>query len=340
MKIKNYLFLGTVFLFLFCLITRPEICKDGAIRGILLSSRVIIPSLFPFTVCILILQSMEFFEVLRFLTPVTKRFFSLTAGEFSLFLLSLLGGYPVGAKLLNEAEIDNKKAGIMLNYCVNAGPAFIISAVGFGILGSEKIGYILLSGHILSAIFLSIAFKFFMPPKTEENKKKKPLNLADSFVLSTAKASETVLSICAFVILFSTINAYIESFSIKPLLYILEVTNAVAQTKNIYLISFLLGFAGVSVWCQVIFSAKRIRINFPIFLLSRIIHGALSSLFTFAFVRLSGISVATFSNGKVIFKELFYSTAQLGVSMLVMVIIFIISLQSKKYAGKIIEDMI
>ncbi len=340
MKLKNILFSLITFFFLLCLIIEPEICKEGVIRGVLLSGRVIIPSLFPFTVCILILQGSAFFEIFEFLSPVTKRIFSLSAKEFSVFLLSMLGGYPVGAKLLSESSIEGKKASLMLNYCVNAGPAFIVSAVGFGILGSREIGYILLVSHILSAFILCFVLKFFMPETSEKKIKIKALSVADNFVLSTAKASETVFSICAFVILFSGINSYIESLSLKPVSFLLEVTNAVTKTNNIYLISFLLGFSGVSVWCQVMAAAKRIRINFPLFLLCRILQGVLSFVFTLLLVELTNIALPTFSNGKVFVSRVVYATPQLALSMLVMAIIFIISLQTKKYAGKITEDMI
>lgn len=340
MKLNNILFGISSFAFLVCLILKPEPCKEGVIRGILLCGRVIIPSLFPFTVCILGLLNSSFFDFFEFLSPITKKLFSLSGKEFSYFILSLLGGYPVGAKLLSESEIPKEKASFMLNYCVNGGPAFIVSAVGLGILSSKEMGYVLLLSHILSAVILCMALGPFMPVVTAKSQKVSGINPIDNFILSTSKASETILSICGFVILFSGINAYITRSPLKSISLLLEVTNAVTYTKNIYLISFLLGFSGVCIWFQVLSAAKGIKINFYLFILARVLQGALSSLFTALFVRLFNIALPTASNGKVFSVMTSYSGYALSLSMLVLAFVFIISLQTKKYAGKIIEDMV
>ena len=139
-------------------ITNPKVCTEGAVKGLLLSGRVIIPSLFPFTACVLFIMKSGGLSLLDFANPFTKRVFRLSPQQFSLMLLSFIGGYPVGGKLLNEAvksgKISKENAGIMLNYCVNAGPAFIVLAVGGGILGSKKIGYLLLLAHIICCLGL------------------------------------------------------------------------------------------------------------------------------------------------------------------------------------------
>lgn len=328
-----------VVVFIVLLFKEPEICKNGIIRGILLSGRVIVPSLFPIMVCLLFLQNANFFKLFDFLNPLTNKIFRLSSNEFCIFLLSLLGGYPVGAKLLSEADLDDKKATLMLNYCINAGPGFIVSAIGFGILKSKETGILLLSSHILSSFFLCFITSFFMPCTNIQNKKLQALNLSDNFVLSTYKASESIFSICSFVILFSGINAYFVGV-LKPLSFLLEITNAVTYTKNIYLISFLLGFSGICVWFQIFSSAKKIKINLLFFIISRLFHGVLSVGITWLLARIFGLSVQTISNGSVFVKNMVYSTPVLSLCLLIMAMIFIISLQTKKYAGKITEDMI
>ena len=44
----------------------------------------------------------------------------------------------------------------MLRFCVNAGPAFIISAVGAGMLGSVRMGVVLFAAHILASVLVGI----------------------------------------------------------------------------------------------------------------------------------------------------------------------------------------
>ena len=94
--------------FILLIIIKPEPCTDGAAKGLLLAGRVIIPSLFPFTACVLFIMKSGGLNIFGFAAPFTKRVFHISAELFSLMLLSLIGGYPVGAKLLNEAVKSGK----------------------------------------------------------------------------------------------------------------------------------------------------------------------------------------------------------------------------------------
>lgn len=344
---KKLLSLITAAAFIILVITNPKVCTAGAAKGLLLSGRVIIPSLFPFTACVLFIMRSGGLSLLGFTAPFSKRVFHLSPEQFSLMLLSFTGGYPVGAKLLNEAvksgRLTKENAGIMLNYCVNAGPAFIVLAVGGGILGSKKIGYILLVSHIAASLILSVIFGFFIkddniPPKNvAEN-----FGAADNFVSAVSDAASAVFSVCAYVILFSSVNEYMNLVSEKILFLkwvapLLEVTNAVTGMRNILIIAFLLGFAGVSVWCQILSMGKLIKINFAAFALSRAVHGLLSAVITAFILKAFGIAVTV--SAAVKFTPT-YSGIALSLSMLSMVIVLIISLFSEKRTGNILRDIV
>ena len=328
-------------------ITNPKVCTEGAVKGLLLSGRVIIPSLFPFTACVLFIMKSGGLNLLDFANPFTKRVFRLSPQQFSLMLLSFIGGYPVGGKLLNEAvksgKISKENAGIMLNYCVNAGPAFIVLAVGGGILGSKKIGYLLLLAHIISSLILSLVFGHFIKnDNTDSENTAESFSPADNFVVSVCEAASAIFSVCAYVILFSTVNEYMNCLSekISVLKYIsplLEVTNAVTGMRNIVIIAFLLGFAGVSVWCQIISMGKLIKINFAVFTLSRTAHGVLSAVITALLLKVFGIAVTVSASVK---YTPTYNGIVLSLSMLSMVIVLIISLFSKKRTGNILKDIV
>ncbi|MEE1161028.1 MAG: hypothetical protein U0K70_03100 [Acutalibacteraceae bacterium] len=333
--------------FMILVITNPKVCTEGAVKGLLLSGRVIIPSLFPFTACVLFIMKSGGLSLLDFANPFTKRVFRLSPQQFSLMLLSFIGGYPVGGKLLNEAvksgKISKENAGIMLNYCVNAGPAFIVLAVGGGILGSKKIGYILLLAHIISSLILSLVFGHFIKnDNTDSENTAESFSPADNFVVSVCEAASAIFSVCAYVILFSTVNEYMNCLSekISVLKYIsplLEVTNAVTGMRNIVIIAFLLGFAGVSVWCQIISMGKLIKINFAVFTLSRTAHGVLSAVITALLLKAFGIAVTVSASVK---YTPTYNGIVLSLSMLSMVIVLIISLFFKKKTGNILKDIV
>lgn len=350
MNLKKILPIFLAFNFIAMIISNPQVCKSGVTEGILLCGRVIIPSLFPFTVLVIFLIKIDFMRNLSFLNRPVRFIFGLNTDEFFIMLMSFIGGYPIGAKLINEAvkngSIIPTKARIMLNYCVNAGPAFIIGAVGNAILGAKILGNVLFVSHITSSLIFVLFFR--VSSKLQENKKQVKLicnNAVDSFTLSVSDAAASIISICAFVIFFFCVTSYINSLADKfaplnHLVYFLEITNAVNRTNNLYFISFLLGFGGISVWCQIFSCAKEIKINYSGFILCRIIHGLLSVLTTFVQLKIFNITVPTISNIKTLSFSHFHSTPAVSISMIIMCLVFILSLKKEKSVGKLLGDMV
>lgn len=340
-----------VIIFLIAIITSPKICTEGVARGIMLCGNVIIPSLFPFTVCVMIILNSGILSRLRFLEIFTEKLFCLTSEQFAVMLLSFIGGYPLGANMINELVKSNKisknNAKIMINYCVNAGPAFTVLAVGASVLSSKKLGYILLFSHILAAFILALAFRFMFDRKNIACSKTEPprsITFSDNIVLSTAKSASAIINICSYVILFSAITNYIDAFSkkiylLKYIKFILEVTVGITQTHNILLISFLLGFAGISVWCQVISVSTEIKPNIGWLALTRIFHGLISVIITAIILKLFKINITTAAHQMQNLRY-YYSGFSLSVSMLITVIVFLISITSKKSCGKILKDLV
>lgn len=316
----------------FLILKNPEICAKSAVSGLILCGRVIIPSLFPFTFCVLFILKSGLLQKLKI--PET----------LCVFLLSLIGGYPLGAKMIAESQIGRKNGANMLNFCVNAGPAFIILAVGNGVFSSQKIGILLFVSHILPSVILAVIFsKSLMPQKTKTSQK--AINFIDNFVLSAYESSNTLINISSFVILFSVFTSYINHFSqnlpfFKPLGMILEVTNGINQTRNIYIISLLLGFGGICIWCQVFSLSKSIKINYFKFVLCRIFQSVTSCALTFVLVKIFKISLPSLSNGKILGFSVFQSTAEVGISLILMGIVFIISVTGKNFAGNMLEDIV
>ena len=342
--------LSAIFIiFIFLLLISPQYCQNGIATGLLICSNILIPSLFPFTVCILFLLRTNFFSKLYFLDKITNYIFGLPSELFFNFIFSCIGGYPIGAKLKNSSVEDKKispeSAGKMLSFCINAGPSFIITAIGSGILGSKRLGILLFFSHITASLLICLALRNNKFKIEKTNGDNATINIFDNFVLSVSEASVSMITICSYVILFSVINAYINFFSLKfpflkPIALLLEVTNASTYTNNIYLISFLLGFGGVCIWCQIFSIGKALKIEKIKFILFRIVHGILSALITFLLIKFTKIPLPTFSNQKSFSISVLYSTPSLSLSMIIMCIILLISFTSKKITGKILEDMV
>ncbi|MFA9382095.1 MAG: hypothetical protein ACERKO_13650, partial [Acetanaerobacterium sp.] len=103
----------------------------GVRDGLLVCANTLIPSLFPFMIlCAFIVNSRLSDYLSAPFAFFTARVLRLPAFTGSVFLLSLVGGYPVGARMIaqlyREGRISGHTASRMLLFCVNAGPAFLI----------------------------------------------------------------------------------------------------------------------------------------------------------------------------------------------------------------------
>lgn len=328
----------------------PDISSRGISRGLVVAANIVIPSLLPFLVCVLMFIKSGITISNKFLNKALYKIFGHNFDMFFVFILSMLGGYPVGAKLINELYIkniiDDKTADLMLAYCVNAGPAFVVLIVGRA-FNSKTIGIILLAAHLLSSFAIAlfnakkIKRQYINHTQTANTLK----SFSDIIVESVADASDGILNICCYVILFSAINSYIDFFFsnvaiVKYLPLFTEVTSAVINCKNLYLSSFLLGISGVSIWCQVFAITKNFKINKLKFVFNRLTHGIISLVITKILISVFKIEILTYSNNINFASKFFYSNAFLFCSMLIMIIVLFTFLYFKNNCGKIINDVI
>lgn len=289
---RKYLFVILILLiYTVSLAVFPSASSNGALSGIKMCCSIIIPSLFPFTVAALII-----FEY------ISK---GIKPNNYSaiIMIFSFIGGYPVGSKLIENTYssgiISKKKAELMLGYCVNSGPSFIIIFVGSSVLKSKLLGFVLLLSNLLSSIIIFLIYRKLEKSDDKIVKGKiEILHFSDSFVKATYDAAYSMIGICAFVVLFSSIIGTItEIFSfeiIKPLTMILEVSNGIIQAKgDVLMISFLLGFAGFSVHFQILSLCNKLRPNYMLFLFSRVFHGLLSTGITYLIIKSFKISIPT-----------------------------------------------
>ena len=137
------------------------------------------------------------------------------------------------------------------------------------------------------------------------------------------------------------INQYQKTFPfLSGLKLLLEITAGISSTRNIYLISFLLGFGGLCVWFQIFAISKGLKINYLKFIVCRVFHGGCSMLFTYIFIKIFAVSLPVLSNGKVLEFSHFQSNWAVGFSLIIMGVVFIISLSEKNFTGNIIKDLI
>ena len=198
------------------LILDSKTSSQGAAEGIGLCIKVVIPSLFPFLFLSACLTGNNLFPKL----PSLHRL-GVPKGAESIFLLGLLGGYPVGAQMIR----DNYQKGILtkqtaqrlLGFCNNPGPAF-----AFGMLSPlftvSAAPWCLWGIIILSAIITGL----LLPGKTEEISAVKQIT-GISLPAALNKSTRSMGLICGWVILFRVFFSIAENILLKRLPQIVRI---------------------------------------------------------------------------------------------------------------------
>jgi len=271
------------------LLIAPKTAAAGIRTGFLICYNSIVPSLFPF------LFLVDYLFSLICSAPGRKRWVAV----LSAVVFGMIGGFPMGARALSRlveaGELSAKKASLLLCGCVNAGPAFLISAVGAGMFGSAAAGFFLFAALTVASL-LSLFFSQLFDTGEKEEKKTEgeavPAERPD-FSRSLQSALTATLSLCGYILFFSCLSSYaaglIERFGIPAAASfafsaLLEVSGACARAAGIgsveglLLCAIAISWSGISVILQVRHITAKSGMTLRYFLLSRPIHAGLSVL--------------------------------------------------------------
>ena len=179
MKVLSYLkekSISIIFiLYLFFLVLFAKSNFNAAKKGITLWANNVVPSLFPFFVAVELLKRTNLIYFLSIkLDKYMKPIFNLPGVASFPFVMGLISGYPVGAKIVSDLYSNNlctqKEAERMLAFTNNSGPLFIIGTVGCSFYSNTSIGILLLISHILSSICVGIILGIISRIKSATNK--------------------------------------------------------------------------------------------------------------------------------------------------------------------------
>ena len=243
----------------------------AAKNGLILWATAVVPSLFPFFVSTELLSYTNVIKYLgKWLTPIMRPLFNVPGEGAFAFLMGLISGYPVGAKIVSnfvEQHIVTKEEGErLLAFTNNSGPLFIIGTVGITLFGSTTIGIVLFVTHILACITVGIVLRFFSNNISASNsynynfpnKSVSIASLGEVLGQSITSSISTILMIGGFVVIFSVVisilnqSGFLSSLSsllspamyaigfpvelIKPILSgIVELTNGVSLIANTHI---------------------------------------------------------------------------------------------------------
>ena len=308
-----------LFFLLLCLSVVLCFNKDlstACIDGIKLWFLCVLPSVFPYFFITTILSNLSLTSKLaKKLSPFTERLFNTSGITGYAYFVSLLSGYPVGAKtvadlreknFIGEAEAVRASA-----FCSSSSPMFLISSVGSIMFSNAKFGLILFLVHFLSTILIGIIFSFYKRSEKPLSKYQiSPSNSLDfSLYETTYSAVISVLVVGGLITVFYMLIEVLLSLNLlSPLFFLLEkiVKNGTVSKSIVFGIlettrgyktlstlsisfltlpvcAFFCGFGGFSVIAQSVAYLKKAKIKTAPFILAKVLQAVLSFVLGFVF---------------------------------------------------------
>ena len=306
-KISNYLLTIFIILFTIGLILFSDSNIKTVQNSLDLFLNAIFPSLFPFLIVTRLISYTFIISVISSkFGGIVKKLFHLPEIAAYPFIIGLISGYPVGAKIVSELrsqkKINSTEGNILLVITNNSGPLFIIGSIGCSIFMNFKIGltlfFINLSSCILTGIILGhFNLKRFRVAELD-NYKYLDFSSVGSIISDSIKSSFFTLSnVCGFIILFSLIISMIEHTHILQILLFqnkmleslcvgsLEITSGIKQISTLLssiqiklvCTSFLLGFGGISVVFQVWSTISNSDLSIKSYIMGKLLNGTISA---------------------------------------------------------------
>ena len=289
--IRNIIQLSTAVFGVFLCLKYGEDCTQGVKNGILFCIEVLVPSLFLFmALSSYLVRSGAGETITKPFGKISSFLFRLPSEAFAAVILSMIGGYPVGAKvaamLYERGRLSESEAQKTACIAVCAGPGFLMNYVGRALLGSVKAGAILLAAQIIGMLFTG--FLIGRAVKTEAYHARRDIDVPTGKNLLTtavADASRAVCQLCGMVVICSAMIEVIATVSTSEALTdiasaAVEITAGCSRmcgSYPLYLIAFFIGFGGISVHLQIFAGIEKINLNKGLFFLCRIIQGIITA---------------------------------------------------------------
>lgn len=286
-RMSLYFIIASIALFILILDARTAFA--AASEGISLCISTVIPSLFPFCVISIYLTEILSSSPTRYLRPLEK-VLRLPPNTGSIILLGFLGGYPVGAKCIQQKyasrALSHADAHRMLSFCCNAGPAYIFG-IGALLFPDARLCWLVWLIQIVSAFAVAC-----LPPTANglSNETDGQHSFSDGSILRQAIA--VMATVCGWILLFKIILSFVQKWFLWLLpqgiaiLFsgMLELANGCSlllQTEStlmrFILFSVMLSYGGMCVHLQTATVLSGSGLSMRPYLLGKLLQGAFAA---------------------------------------------------------------
>lgn len=261
------------------------------------------PTIFIFFIITDILNNYHFpYYIGKIFGKIIHKIYKVPEESAYIIFMSMTSGFPGNSKLIKE-QLDNKSitsldATKLLTMTHFSNPLFILYTIGNNFFHDKKIGVIILIVHFITNFFIGFLFRnIYKTPKDDyQEKHQKSLPFMSLLKISITNTFKTLIIVFGIVIFFSlftkTINLYLNlnAYSTTILNGLLEITNGlnllshlpISKIKAATLATFFISFGGFSIHMQIMSILNKYpNVNYFIYLIARILHGALASVIVF-----------------------------------------------------------
>ena len=172
---KNVILIFIILILLIAIVVNPAVYITSCLNGLVVWATVVLPALLPFMFFTKTLTELGVADILATKFKLFPKIFKVPSVAIYVFVLSILSGYPVGAKIVADlyenGSITKEEAYKITTFTSNSGPMFILGSVGIGMLASKKLGIIILISHILGALINGLLYRNHKEKNVEINKK-------------------------------------------------------------------------------------------------------------------------------------------------------------------------
>ncbi|MED9965387.1 MAG: hypothetical protein UFJ18_01155 [Blautia sp.] len=288
-------------LFLFL---HPAEALAASKEGLNLWLDTLLPTLLPFIILTGVLLHTQGTEVLLYpLRPLWAKLFGLSPWGAYAFLLGLLCGYPMGAKLTcdlyHAGKICKREAHYLLSFCNNPSPGFLIAylygtCLGKGTPLGKIFTILLLANGFCMVFFRFIVYKNnTISPIMQTKKETSTTPFGEIIDVSIMNGFETITRLGGYILLFSILSACISYYwPFSPmkkmiLLGICEVTTGLcglASSNLAYSVRLLISmtitaFGGLCILAQTKSVLKKDLSIFP-YLMAKLLNAAVTAILT------------------------------------------------------------
>lgn len=320
MKIKRTTIALSIFLLLLllCLVAFPEVSIEASLNGIMVWATNILPALFPFFFFTKLLGELGLItHISSYVAPITKKLFNTSGISGYVYLMSILSGYPVGAKLTSDLYekkyIDLGQAHRIITFTSTSGPLFILGTVAVGMFSNKALGYTILLSHFIGALLNGLLYRNYMfsttnsPTQKLENTPSK--NMLEDCMLSSIKS---ILIVGGYISIFFMLITIINNFNLfEPICSVLtkiipnlskntlnSILNGIIELTrgcldlshcgltiktNAIILSGLISFGGVSINLQALTFLKKMNINLKFYFFQKLTHSLITMILAFLF---------------------------------------------------------